>query len=79
MCVCVCVYSFYIYLIVLILMCDHCFFMPSAGRLPRKDSIKSVVADKTPYYQTYIKTNIYLFIIIFYNGSSTDIEYSILY
>ena len=38
--------------------------------------MKPVVADKHPCYLVYIKTNIYLFIIILNNDSVTDIEHS---
>ena len=38
-----------------------------------KDGMKPAVTDKFPCYQIYVKTNIYLFIIILYNSSITDI------
>ena len=44
--------------------------------LSYKDSMKPVIADKHPCNQIYIKTNIYIFTIILYNNSTTDIEHS---
>ena len=39
------------------------------------DSMKPVVTDKHPCYQIYIKTDIYLLLIILYNSSITYIEH----
>ena len=43
--------------------------------LPCKDGMKPLVADNHPYYQIYIKTNIYLFIYIYvFHGLSSCVK-----
>ena len=41
--------------------------------------MKPLVADKHPCYEVYIKTNIYLIIIILYNSSIKDIGHFPMY
>ena len=53
------------------LICNHLFHA-----VPCKDDVKPMVADKYPCDQIQIKINIYLFITILYNSSTTGIEHS---